>query len=547
MGLLTRSLFVVSCAGLVSLSSARIPWTYSWSGYGGNAQHTALSPAGINTGSAVLWSFPIDTNPQYSGNELLTHYGEPCVTPMQNLVVSQRQNNGSFKVVGLNPLTPLHPFVPPYYTWSITWSAASSYTFPPHNWTPSFGPTLLTGTTSVGGSGSGGIQSLATLVNSTITSPQVAWPESGGRIALRSNCDSAGGTIVYHAFYGDSNYAMSSASFDASIQICTPITPGPDGTLYFGYYSTGNNPLGLKSGIGFIHPNGVGGYTTAATLSNNDVSIDRVAFNAAPTITTDNKRLYVVVSAGYSGKGYLVQVNPANMLTRSRIALKDPKNHLNADVTCDSTASPMIAPDGSVFYGTLENVGGSNDYRGWMLHYDANLLTTYPPGAFGWDDTASIVPASLLGTNYLGGSPFLICTKYNNYYEGGGDGVNQVAILDPYNTTTFNGVTVMNVVTAVAGVTPDPAGIAAGDLNAVKEWCINSAAVDSFDKYIILNSEDGNCYVWDPNATITGGTSFPYSYPLTAGIGEAYTPTIIGYSQMFFAISNAQLYFMTPY
>ena len=39
---------------------------------------------------------------------------------------------------------------------------------------------------------------------------------------------------------------------------------------------------------------------------------------------------------------------------------------------------------------------GSNHVRGWLLHFDAGLQPRGAPGAFGWDDTASIVPASIV-------------------------------------------------------------------------------------------------------------------------------------------------------
>ncbi len=72
--------------------------------------------------------------------------------------------------------------------------------------------------------------------------------------------------------------------------------------------------------------------------------------------------------------------------------------------------------------------------RGWMLHYNSNLSKTKIPGSFGWDDTASIVPATAV-PGYTGSSQYLIMTKYNNYAGvGTGDGHNKIAILDPNAT-----------------------------------------------------------------------------------------------------------------
>ena len=94
--------------------------------------------------------------------------------------------------------------------------------------------------------------------------------------------------------------------------------------------------------------------------------------------------------------------------------------------------SPTVGPDGDVFYGVLEANFPSNHARGWMLHFNPTLTTSKIPGAFGWDDSASIVPSGLV-PSYRGRSTYLILTKYNNYADGGigGNGLNKVAMLDP--------------------------------------------------------------------------------------------------------------------
>src|SRR5262249_9498561 len=144
----------------------------------------------------------------------------------------------------------------------------------------------------------------------------------------------------------------------------------------------------------------------------------------------------------------------------------------------DGTASPMVAPDGRVFFGILENPSFSNADRGWLLQFDSTLVSTGAPGAFGWDDTPSVVPANQI-PSYHGASPYLLMCKYNFYAgAGAGDGVNKLAILDPNNTQidASTGQTVMKEVLTITGVTPDSANIGVFP-NAVKEWCINAAAV----------------------------------------------------------------------
>src|SRR5207249_9395184 len=118
--------------------------------------------------------------------------------------------------------------------------------------------------------------------------------------------------------------------------------------------------------------------------------------------------------------------------------------------------------------------------------------------------------------------------KYNNYagYDGG-DAVNRIAVLVPNATmvephASSNGLLVMNEVLTIAGPTPDPDHTQQFP-NAVKEWCINTAAVDPFTNSIMVNSEDGKLYRWDlPTNTLSKAIT------LSPGVGEAYTPTAIG-------------------
>src|SRR5204863_1047082 len=123
---------------------------------------------------------------------------------------------------------------------------------------------------------------------------------------------------------------------------------------------------------------------------------------------------------------------------------------------------------------------GANASRGWMLRFDADLNPTGAPGAFGWDHTPSLVPRAA-APGYVGSAPYLIMTKYNFYVDGGGNGENRIAVLDPFATQIdgFSGGTVMKEVAAILGGTPDP-DAGPSYPTAVKEWCINTAAVDPF-------------------------------------------------------------------
>jgi hypothetical protein len=216
----------------------------------------------------------------------------------------------------------------------------------------------------------------------------------------------------------------------------------------------------------------------------------------------------------------------------------DPNTGNAAVLFDDGTASPTVGPDGDVYYGVLENPFGSNHLRGWMLHFDGGLAQVKTPGAFGWDDTVSIVPAGAV-PSYHGGSLYLVLSKYNNYVEGGGDGVNRVAVLDPNATMAdpVTGATVMNEVITIAGPTPDPGNIGPNSPNPVREWCINSGAVDVAGRCALVNNEDGRLYRWDFITNTLSQTAI-----LTAGIGEAYTPTVVGPDGTVYAINDAILF-----
>jgi hypothetical protein len=126
-------------------------------------------------------------------------------------------------------------------------------------------------------------------------------------------------------------------------------------------------------------------------------------------------------------------------------------------------------------------------------------------------------------------------TKYNNYADiGTGDGRNKIAVLDPNVSMpdpVLPKVTVMNEVKTILGVTPDPV------LPRVREWCINTAAVDPFKRSILANSEDGSLYRWDMDTN-----TFTESINLAPPTSEAYTPTVIGPDGTVYAINDAVLF-----
>ena len=488
------SQFRVRRLAVETLEDRALP-SASWSGYAHDPQHTGLSDVASQSLSVIRWQTDVDLKPQISGGDLLTHYGSPLITQANTVIlpVKTGATNG-FRIEGRSGIDG-----------SLMWTAPTDYLLPPHGWIPSYSPTLTPGN-------------------------RLYFAGIGGTVYYLDNPDQGGVTTSGQlAFYGINNY---SHSLDNAVYINTPITSDAAGDIFFGFVVTRSNPLNLTGGIARIGADGTGRWVAASTAAA-DSNINEVVMNCAPAVSNDGGTIYVAVSRG--GSGYLLALDSATLATRAKVALRDPRGNL-AELSDDGTASPTVGPDGDVYYGVLENPFPSNHDRGWLLHFSGDLSQTKIPGAFGWDDTSTVVPSWMV-PSYQGPSDYLLMTKYNNYAGLGGDGHNKIAVIDPNTPMTdpITGVTVMNEVLTHLGVTPDPDY--PDKPGAVREWCINSAAVDPYTDSILANSEDGNLYRWDLSTN-----TFTESMPLHVMIGEAYTPTVIGTNGTVYAINGATLY-----
>lgn len=516
---------------LILLSSCCLfsqPPDVPWDGYGHDAQHTAVSAIGAQGLSSVHWSTPVDLNPPAPSGALYIHYGSVAVTAANTVLVPVKTGaTDGFEVQAFSGSSG-----------GLLYTLQTDYSLPPHDWTPPYGVALSVRL-------AGALPDRTAALRSRIPVPgpklieRLYYPGAGGTVYYRDQVDSPAGPSGQIAFYGNELYAANRAVFNSAIQISTPLTADSLGNVFFGFIARGSNPANLISGIARISRDGTGSWVSARTLAGGDGAITQVAANCAPALSNDQKTLYLAVSTGAEfGTGYLVAADSVTLTSKAHIELMDPRGGL-ATVSGDSSASPTIGPDGDVYFGVLETpCCSSHNDRGWLLHFDAALTLTKTPGSFGWDDTASVVPASLV-PSYTGSSQYLVLTKYNNYAgTGSGNGVNQLAVLDPngqqrdeYSNTA---VTVMKEVLTIAGVTPDSQN---GFPNAVREWCINTAAIDPFSRSAMVNSEDGVLYRWD----FTTNT-FTQRVRLTSGRGEAYTPTVIAADGTVFAVNDAVLF-----
>lgn len=357
-----------TCKPILEILEDRQLLSASWPEFALNPQHTALSTVASQPLQAIRWQTPVDLQPQYSINgQLLIHYGSPLITSSNTVIIPVKTGTtDGFEVEAINGADG-----------SLLWTQTTDYILPPHDWVPSYSPVLT---------------------------PQnrLYFAGAGGTVYYIDNPDMPGShTVTQIAFYGIANYTH--AGFDNSVFINTPITSDSSGDIFFGFSVAGSNPLMLEGGLARIDAKGNGSWVSASAATG-DANVGKVGLNSAPALSNDESTVYVAMNPmSGSQPSYLVALDSTTLSTRSKVLLLDPKSGNNAYVYDNGSASPTIGPDGDVYIGVLEDPFPSNNDRGWMLHFSGDLSQTKTPGAFGYDDTASIVPASMV-PSYQGSS-----------------------------------------------------------------------------------------------------------------------------------------------
>jgi hypothetical protein len=459
--------------------------------FAGNAQHTSNYAVPAQSLNTIKWSTSIDFN-----NITSAHYGAPLITASNTVLVPVKTATDGFRVDAFNG-----------NNGTLKYITGTDYILPAHTWVPVYNPCITTGPFGT----------------------RMYYAGAGGTIWHIDNPDSnTPGAPVREVFYTSlANYNANAAAYNNTIFVNSPLTADAAGNIYFGFRVQGTAPTPLnttQSGIARIDANGNGTYVLAATAANDPLA-SLVSHNIAPALSNDSSTLYVVVKSPVSANfGYLLGLNPTTLATKYSVHLKDPRNGTPAFISDNGTASPMVAPDGDVYFGVLVSNNGS---RGFLLRFSGDLTVTKTPGAFGWDYTAGIVPASMV-PSYTGPSPYLLFSKYNDYPFADGSGVNRVALLDPNATqldphSSASGMVEMREVLTVIGPTPDAEVNRTTFPYAVKEWCINAPAVNPPTNSVYFTSEDGRSYRWN---LVTN--SLDQTVVLTPGLLEPYVPTVIG-------------------
>ena len=340
----------------VSLTSAQVT-IKGWPDYAHDPQHSGVSAVAAQGLSKIHWSIPVDLHPP--SGEIFIHYGSPLITAANTVIVPVKTGNDNFRVEAHNGTDG-----------TLLWMQNTTYQAPlSAAFLPSFSPVL--------------------------SHNRLYIPEAGGIVMLRADPDQPAGKSLQLAFYGLKNYQADPQTYNANVQINTPITVDSHGNIYFGFFVLGSTPIGLQSGLARISATGVGSFITAASAAG-DPRMTEVNMCSAPALSNDESTIYVGVNGPNAGYGYLVSVNSQTLQTIAKVRLKDPSSGLDALVSDASSASPTVGPDGDVYFGVLENPFPNHNDRGWLLHFDSTLTQTKIPGSFGWDDTPSIVAASLV-------------------------------------------------------------------------------------------------------------------------------------------------------
>jgi Big-like domain-containing protein len=475
-----------------------------------DAQHTANFAPDAQDLTTILWSATIDRHPTGGA----AHYGAPLLTAANTVLAPVKTLTDGFEVDAFHAAGG-----------ALKYALPSDYILPSHNWIPTYQPVLAAGP----------------------SGQRLYYPGAGGTVFFIENPDSNSPSApVRRVFYTSlANYLANAPAFNSTVFINTPLTADAGGNVFFGFRVEGTAPPPLnttQSGFARLDPDGNGTYVLAGAAAA-DAEVTRDSHSSAPALSHDESTLYLVAKSGATDAyAYLLGLDAATLATKFRVFLKDPRNggaH-NAVVTDDSTASPTVAPEGDVYFGVEGNP--FNGGRGFLLRFSSDLSVEKPPGSFGWDYTAAIVPHPMVSA-YDGNAIYLIFAKYNNYAEVGpdsGDGVNKIALLDPNRTQvdshpSSGGMLVMREVLTMAGPTPDDEH---SDIpQAVREWCINTAAVNPSTKSVFVTSEDGRIYRWN-----LATNSLSQTLVLSPGIGEPYVPTVIGPDGVVYALNGGTLF-----
>jgi len=313
------------------------------------------------------------------------------------------------------------------------------------------------------------------------------------------------------------------------------------------------------------------GATAAAPTA--DCGSQRVALNAAPAVGPDGT-IYVVTRSHFNSRyGYLVAVNP-DLTPKWDASLRDrftdgcgvpralggqlepngapggcavgaaygvdPATNRpgGGRVLDDSSASPVVAPDGTVFYGAYTSYNYS---QGHLMHFSASgaYLGAYP---FGWDTTPAI---------YVHDGTYSLVTKENHYGDMGSycssatycptdRNASAPDYREGYFITQLSpnlSVQWQHQATNQESCEPGADGgvTCITDHPSSFEWCVNAPAIDAHG-VVYASSEDGWLYA------IEQGGSVRDKIFQQAALSAAYTPVSLDADGHVYSLNSGHMF-----
>jgi hypothetical protein len=257
--LLFKRSFTVVVGALAAAASAQTGSPF-WGMLGENSSHQANALAATQPLQRVLWSRPVDLNPQYaSGEELLIHYGSPLIT--HNNVILWPTKTGAtdgFRIEAHNALTG-----------GWMYAMSTDYSLPSgSSWTPSCGPALS----------NDGILYV---------------PAAGGTVMKRADPEHSNQPSYRQVFYGGSNFFNNRALYSDGVKINTPLTVDNRGNVWFAFRTFGTTPdktpigsANLLSGVAKLSASGSGQWRSAVDITGDSDSLS-VTTQCAPAVSPD--------------------------------------------------------------------------------------------------------------------------------------------------------------------------------------------------------------------------------------------------------------------
>jgi uncharacterized protein (TIGR03437 family) len=550
----------IQIGGMTSVQTSIAIGSANWTQWGQNPQHSGSVPLAGQALGEILANIlydPLAAPEQQANGELLVHYQTPLVDASGNVFMEFKSGTLAFAGYSTESWGE-NGFVWQNNQLTQTWSFTSDWIAPgivADFFEPVFHAALANGSVYVPGANGSIIQlDLETGAEIQRIAPFGTDPNTYETGPISAD---AFGDLFYNAVQIVIAPNASFYSNDATDSWLVRVTP--DGSFSMVSYKTLTSAVAPAGDAACL-----GTFTTAqlpwppspnATPGTSACGTERVGLNIAPAIAPDGT-IYSATRAHFNEHySYLVAINP-DLSRKWAVSLRglfqdgcgvpvsaggwlppngspggcatgaplgvDPSTNLPGDGLVDdnSSASPTVAPDGTVLYGSYSRY---NYAQGHLMHFDAdgNYLDEF---GFGWDSTPAI---------YSHGGTWSAVLK-NNHYGGLGSYCDDETFCpvdrtssnpaspEAYFVTQLNGSMgiewsfqntnsqscTRNADGTITCVSDHPFGF---------EWCVNAPAIDA-NGVVYANSEDGNLY-----AIGQGGVLNQNIFQQLA-IGAAYTP-----------------------